>query len=66
MRLLVNPRDTLSLRRIINVPRRGIGNTTWARLEALARDKGLSGFEAWSGWQAAARTRASGRLLCHV
>lgn len=45
MRLLVNPRDTLSLRRIINVPRRGIGNTTWARLEALARDEGLSGFE---------------------
>ena len=46
MRLLVNPRDTLSLRRIINVPRRGIGNTTWARLEALAQDNGLSGFEA--------------------
>ena len=46
MRLLVNPRDTLSLRRIINVPRRGIGNTTWARLEGLARDGGISGFEA--------------------
>ena len=46
MRLLVNPRDTLSLRRIINVPRRGIGNTTWARLEALASQDEMSGFEA--------------------
>ena len=46
MRLLTNPQDTLSLRRIINVPRRGIGNTTWARLEALAQENGISGIEA--------------------
>ena len=46
LRLLVNPRDTLSLRRIINVPRRGIGSTTVARLEEFARDRGLSGLEA--------------------
>ena len=46
MRLLTNPRDTLSLRRIINVPRRGIGNATWARLESWARENGTSGFEA--------------------
>ena len=46
MRLLTNPQDTLSLRRIINVPRRGIGNTTWTRLEALAQKNGISGMEA--------------------
>jgi DNA helicase-2/ATP-dependent DNA helicase PcrA len=46
LRLLVNPRDTLSLRRIINVPRRGIGQTTWARLEALAEERGVSGLAA--------------------
>lgn len=46
LRLLVNPRDTLSLRRIINVPRRGIGQTTWGRLEALATAQSLSGLEA--------------------
>ncbi len=46
MRLLTNSQDTLSLRRIINVPRRGIGNTTWARLETLAQENGISGFEA--------------------
>src|SRR5262245_10668282 len=46
LRLLVNPRDTLSLRRIINVPRRGIGQTTWGKIEALAAERGLSGLEA--------------------
>jgi DNA helicase-2/ATP-dependent DNA helicase PcrA len=46
LRLLVNPRDTLSLRRIINVPRRGIGQATWARLESLATERGRSGLEA--------------------
>jgi DNA helicase-2/ATP-dependent DNA helicase PcrA len=46
LRLLVNPYDTVSLRRIINVPRRGIGQTTWSRLEALATTRGLSGLEA--------------------
>jgi len=46
LRLLVNPRDTLSLRRIINVPRRGIGQTTWSKIEALAAARGVSGLEA--------------------
>src|SRR5215471_10135530 len=46
LRLLVNPRDTLSLRRIINVPRRGIGQTTWSKIETLAAERGVSGLEA--------------------
>src|SRR5499433_3643493 len=46
LRLLVNARDTLSLRRIINVPRRGIGQTTWSKIEALAAERGVSGLEA--------------------
>jgi DNA helicase-2/ATP-dependent DNA helicase PcrA len=45
LRLLVNPRDTISLRRIINVPRRGIGQSTWGRLESLAAAQGLTGLE---------------------
>lgn len=36
LRLLVNPRDDESLRRIINVPARGIGASTMARLEEYA------------------------------
>src|SRR6266436_4104618 len=46
MRLLVNPRDTLSLRRIINVPRRGIGQTTWGKIETLATERGVTGLAA--------------------
>lgn len=41
LRLLVNPSDTISLRRIINTPRRGIGKTTLQRLEDFARQLGV-------------------------
>ncbi|MCC6873129.1 MAG: UvrD-helicase domain-containing protein [Sandaracinaceae bacterium] len=43
LRVVVYPRDELSLRRILNYPARGIGDTTIQRLErwALAHDKGL-------------------------
>jgi DNA helicase-2/ATP-dependent DNA helicase PcrA len=41
-KVLVNPADSVNLRRIINVPRRGIGKTTAERLEALAAEKGTS------------------------
>jgi DNA helicase-2/ATP-dependent DNA helicase PcrA len=34
------------LRRIINVPRRGIGQTTWSKIEVLAAERGVSGLEA--------------------
>ena len=35
LRVIVNPADTISLRRIINVPRRGIGPTTIQRMPEL-------------------------------
>lgn len=41
LRLTLNPNDTVSLRRIINVPTRGIGNTTLQSLEAWAAQRGL-------------------------
>jgi DNA helicase-2/ATP-dependent DNA helicase PcrA len=37
LRLLANPEDTVSLRRILNVPRRGIGDRAEACVEALAQ-----------------------------
>ncbi len=42
LRLLVNPHDEESLRRVINYPARGIGLRTMERLTAVARERGLS------------------------
>ncbi|MCL6447476.1 MAG: DNA helicase PcrA [Armatimonadetes bacterium] len=36
LRLLANPADVLSLARIINVPRRGIGEASWQKITAFA------------------------------
>lgn len=41
LRLLINPNDEISLRRIINTPTRGIGKTTLDRVEAAALARGL-------------------------
>jgi len=42
LRLLVNPADDISLRRIINTPKRGIGDTTVEALQVFARRQNLS------------------------
>ena len=46
LRVIVNPDDSISLRRIINVPRRGIGGTTLAKLEDFADDEQIDLFSA--------------------
>ncbi len=46
LRVIVNPNDAIGLKRIINVPRRGIGGTTVQRLETFAREEYISLFEA--------------------
>jgi DNA helicase II / ATP-dependent DNA helicase PcrA len=45
LRLIQNPNDDISLLRIINVPQRGVGDTTQARLTAWARSTGHSIFQ---------------------
>lgn len=45
LRLIFNPSDSLSLLRIINVPRRGIGDATLARLQEHANATGQTLFE---------------------
>ena len=40
MRLVVNPSDDLSLKRIINEPKRGMGEKTLKKIEAFADIRG--------------------------
>lgn len=42
LRLLSNPDDDISLTRVINVPKRGIGDTTVAKLADAASQRGVS------------------------
>ncbi len=71
LRVLVNPRDDLSTERIVNVPARGIGETTRNRLRAWAATRGLSLLEACAaacsieglGGRAAARLEGFASLL---
>jgi DNA helicase-2/ATP-dependent DNA helicase PcrA len=41
LRAIANPDDTISLKRIINTPRRGIGKATIDRLEVASRELGV-------------------------
>ncbi|HEX2117540.1 MAG TPA: DNA helicase PcrA [Acidimicrobiales bacterium] len=40
LRAVVNPSDEVSVRRVVNVPKRGVGDTSLARLEAWATSRG--------------------------
>jgi DNA helicase II / ATP-dependent DNA helicase PcrA len=42
LRVVANPSDEVSARRIVNVPRRGVGETSADRLAAWARERGRS------------------------
>jgi len=46
LRVLVNPDDEVSWRRIVNVPKRGVGETSVAKLAGFAGQRGLSFGEA--------------------
>ncbi len=46
MRLLTNPKDDISAKRIINVPTRGIGDTAVQQVEKEAASRGLSFLDA--------------------
>ncbi len=59
-RLVVNPRDEASARRVINEPKRGVGDAAQAKLGAYAAEHGLSFAEA--PWYAA-NAGLSGRAL---
>lgn len=74
LRLIANPRDELSLARIINVPRRGIGKVSLGKLIKFAREKGVDLVKALTmtaeipGLTAGMRGKAKalGELLQHL
>ena len=45
LKLIQNTNDNIALKRIINEPKRGIGNTALDKLDALSSERGLSIFE---------------------
>lgn len=63
LRLIENSTDNLALKRIINVPKRGIGNTTVTAIEEMANDRGCSMFSiVQMATQIEALKRPSGKL----
>jgi DNA helicase II / ATP-dependent DNA helicase PcrA len=57
--VISNPDDSGSLERIVNVPKRGIGNTSVAKLQDYARKNGISLYDALSEADAAGLTGAA-------
>ncbi|MFM7686682.1 MAG: UvrD-helicase domain-containing protein [Actinomycetota bacterium] len=42
LRSVVNPADEVSVKRVLNVPKRGVGDTSVSRLDALAQVEGIT------------------------
>ncbi|HEU4929372.1 MAG TPA: UvrD-helicase domain-containing protein [Candidatus Krumholzibacteria bacterium] len=59
---IVNPSDSINLKRILNVPRRGIGKTTIDQLEALAADRGVALIDAMREAQSTLGAAAASRV----
>jgi DNA helicase II / ATP-dependent DNA helicase PcrA len=62
LRLVHNPSEGISMTRVINVPPRGIGRKTVATVEALAKRRGVSIYEALNNLPDDLSTRARGVL----
>jgi DNA helicase-2/ATP-dependent DNA helicase PcrA len=63
LRAVANPGDEVSLRRILNTPRRGVGDTTLARVIGFGNERGI-GFAA--ALERAEQAGASGKALAGI
>ncbi|WP_262322087.1 UvrD-helicase domain-containing protein [Acidiferrimicrobium sp. IK] len=63
LRALTNPADEVSLKRVVNTPKRGIGDTSIARVDRWARDHGV-GF--WEALASAEDAGVGGRALTGI
>jgi DNA helicase-2/ATP-dependent DNA helicase PcrA len=62
LRVVANPYEEVSLKRVLNVPKRGIGEQSLAKLEVWARREGVSLYEALRQEAGLAGDRAPGLL----
>ncbi len=63
LRAVANPADEVSLKRVVNVPKRGVGDTSIARVEQFARAGGLAFADALAQ---AASAGVTGRALTGI
>ena len=61
LRAVVNPADEVSVKRVLNVPKRGVGDTSVGRLDAFANAEGVTFVEAMRESQAAGLTGPAAR-----
>lgn len=63
LKLIQNKNDNIALKRIINEPKRGIGDTALDKLDMLATQKGMSIFELIQDSNNLAGIRSSGNII---
>ncbi len=63
LRIVSNPSDNVSLKRIINEPKRGIGKTSLDNIQKIANDNGISMFDVISNINSYVKTRANEALV---
>ena len=61
LKAVVNPTDEVSVKRVLNVPKRGVGDQTVGRLDAYARARGATFVEALRRWDDAGASARSAR-----
>jgi DNA helicase-2/ATP-dependent DNA helicase PcrA len=65
LKAVVNPLDEVSVKRVLNVPKRGVGDGSVSKLDAFARAEGVSFVEAMRRADEAGLTGPAGRGVAH-
>jgi len=61
LQAVANPADEVSVKRVLNTPKRGVGEQTVGRIDAYARAHGLTFVEALRQWDSAGASARSAR-----
>ena len=66
LKTIDNARDDLAVRRIINIPKRGIGAATLAKVQGYANEHGISFYQALRGAPEIPSIGCQNRAVCHA